>query len=262
MERFNDTIRALAQAFSRLDGCSAMAVSGSRTSQINDQASDWDIYVYRKERILPEVRAAIIGPLCDSMSIDASFFEEGDEFSKDGVYYDVMYRDEAFIQDQIERVWVRHQPSLGYSTCFLHNLRTSRFIFDKAALAARISTLDGPYPEALAKAIIDYNRRMTSGDGEATWVRQLDLAVKRGDYVSRNHRLAALMASYFDMLFAYNRVLHPGEKKIMGYCHLLCSRLPEDFDQDIEAIYSTAYDGPVVENVERALAHLYALIDD
>lgn len=261
MERFNDTIRALAQAFSRLDGCSAMAVSGSRTSQINDQASDWDIYVYRKERILPEVRAAIIGPLCDSMSIDASFFEEGDEFSKDGVYYDVMYRDEAFIQDQIERVWVRHQPSLGYSTCFLHNLRTSRFLFDKADLASWTSTLDEPYPDELARAIIDYNRRMMSGDGEATWIRQLALATERGDYVSRNHRLAALMASYFDMLFAYNRVFHPGEKKLMGYCHLLCSRLPEDFDRDIEAIYSTAYDGPVVENVERALSHLYALID-
>ena len=261
MDRFDSTIEALAAAFRANDGCTAFAISGSRTSQINDTASDWDIYVYTSRHITAEERRGIIAPLCSSMIIDASFFEEGDEFSADGISYDVMYRPEGFIHDAIERVWVAHQPSLGYSTAFLHNLKTSAFLFDRKGISREIGKLAAPYPDELRERIITYNRRMTSGESSANWMRQLTLAVQRGDYVSRNHRLAALMASYFDMLFAYNRVLHPGEKKTIGYAHLLCKALPEHFDEDMEAIYSSAYEGELAGNVERALTRLYAMID-
>ena len=254
------TIQLLKSGFADLEGCSALALSGSRTSLINDGGSDWDIYIYYDRHISREDRERIILPIADEARIDASFFEEGDEFTKDGITYDLMYRPVSFVNEQIDRVWVKHTPSLGYSTCFLYNLRTSSFLFDKSGLSGQISLLDQPYPEALKDSIISYNRRMMSGDGEATWVKQLELAVVRNDFVSRCHRLAALMASYFDMLFAYSRVLHPGEKKLIGYAHALCPVLPVDFDADMKNIYSKAYEGDLPGAVNTALEHLYALI--
>lgn len=254
------TTEKLAEAFHELDNCVAVAVSGSRTSQIHDSLSDWDIYVYREGTIDRQVREEILSAIGDSHLVGSSFFEEGDEFIRDGVYYDVMYRDPEFIRQQIDRVWVNHQCSLGYTTCFLHNLKTSSFIFDKTGISDYISVLDEPYPDGLSEAIIDYNLRMICGSSEGSWMAQVTSAVRRGDFVSRNHRLAALMASYFDIIFAHNRVLHPGEKKLIRYCHLLCSELPENFDEDMERIYSSAYEGDLPAALTAALGRLKDLV--
>lgn len=70
---------------------------------------------------------------------------------------------------------------------------------------------DGTTPEPLRRNIIAHNhpvlRRIIT-----SYFHQIEAAVHRQDVVSIHHRLAALVASYFDVLFALNRVLHPGEK--------------------------------------------------
>ncbi len=249
----------IAEAFSVLGQVEAVALAGSRTSPIHDSVSDWDIYVYAEGEVPVPERERILGSLCpDSMLAGLSFFEPGDELAADGCIYDIMYRDCGFPGREIERVWVRHQPSLGYSTAFLHNLKTHRILFDRHGFLAReLARLDSPYPDELAGNIIAFNSRMATGPLSSSWIRQVGNAVARGDLVSINHRVAALMASYFDILFAANRVLHPGEKRLMGYSHLLCSRLPDRFDEDIAAIYASLSGEGLMANLERAMSRLY-----
>lgn len=220
----------IAEAFSVLGQVEAVALAGSRTSPIHDSVSDWDIYVYAEGEVPVPERERILGSLCpDSMLAGLSFFEPGDELVADGCIYDIMYRDCGFPGREIERVWVRHQPSLGYSTASLHNLKTHRILFDRHGFLAReLARLDSPYPDELA-----------------------------GNIIAFNNRVAALMASYFDILFAANRVLHPGEKRLMGYSHLLCSRLPDRFDEDIAAIYASLSGEGLMANLERAMSRLY-----
>ncbi len=53
---------------------------------------------------------------------------------------------------------------------------------------------------------------LISDKKNASYLDQIKLAVKRNDPISVNHRIAAFMASYFDIIFALNKVYHPGEK--------------------------------------------------
>ena len=46
-------------------------------------------------------------------------------------------------------------------------------------------------------------------------------------------RMAALLASYFDVLFAANELPHPGEKRILQYAKASCKRLPSGMERQV-----------------------------
>ncbi len=80
--------------------------------------------------------------------------------------------------------------------------------------------------------------------------------------MSVNHRLAGLLASYFDVLFAVNRVPHPGEKRLVEAATAICPRLPEDMAADVSEILQTATSdlGGLPARVDRLLDRLDVLL--
>ena len=67
----------------------------------------------------------------------------------------------------------------------------------------------------------------------ASYYEQIEKAIKRNDIVSINHRISAFLASYFDIIFAVNELLHPGEKRLIQYALNNCKILPDKFDENI-----------------------------
>jgi hypothetical protein len=72
--------------------------------------------------------------------------------------------------------------------------------------------------------------------------------------VSLNHRVTELLSSYFDILFAINRVPHPGEKRLVRYAESICEKRPPFLREQISDLIASLSVGDVV-------AQANALID-
>ncbi len=253
--------------FAGLPQVVAVALGGSRAGGSADADSDIDLYVYTRGEIPLAERERIVAQSGGAVrsSLDLTYWGPGDEWihAPSGIEVDIVYFEATWMDAQIARVVEGRQASLGYSTCFWHTVRRSRQLADAQGWFAGLQQrCAGEYPEALRRNIIALNRPVLR-EVIPAYAGQLEKAVRRGDLVSVNHRLAALFASYFDILFALNRELHPGEKRLAELAAQRCARLPETMQADIAAVFE-ASSGAGLERlpgrVERLLDRLDRLL--
>jgi len=241
--------QSIAARFAAFPQVAAIALAGSEGGGEPDALSDIDLYVYTSAGIPPEARAAIARDFATRMEIDNRFWEPGDEWIErtSGRGIDIMYRSPAWIADQLARVLVRHEASVGYSTCFWWNVLHSQALHDREGWYAGLQqTARQPYPTELQRAIIAKNFPILRGN-ISSYRRQIESAIRRGDLVSVQHRLTAFLASYWDIVFAVNAVPHPGEKRLAEHARRLCSRLPDDWEKALAAVLAT----PSLANLDR-----------
>ncbi|MBK8048080.1 MAG: DUF4037 domain-containing protein [Anaerolineales bacterium] len=232
----------IAGCFSELPQVEAVALSGSRGRGAGrtDTASDIDLYVYTSGSVPLESRRAIVARTggASVANLDLNYWGAGDEWfnTPTGIEVDIVYFEARWMEEQIARVIDRHEASLGFSTCFWHTIRQSAPLYDpKAWFAGLQERCQVEYPEPLRQNIVRLNHPVLRGVIPA-YAHQLDKAVARRDLASINHRVAALLASYFDILLAANRLLHPGEKRMIDFAVHNCSMLPANFEADLEAV--------------------------
>ena len=254
----------IASHYSAIPTVEAVVISGSRTNSLGDNKSDIDFYIYSREPIALETRT-VAAAGATRAEIGNEFWEPGDEWvdGVTGISADIMFRNTRWIEEQLDRVLRFHQASIGYTTCFWYNVLHSDPLFDRTGwFRALQERARAPYPPELQIAIIRKNypilrRNMSS------YIHQMELAIKRGDPVSLNHRVTALLASYFDIVFAVNRDPHPGEKRLLQFVPKLCAKVPADFSRGIEELLASlpAMDGSVMQKanaVMDGLDHLLA----
>lgn len=238
--------QSIANDYGVLPQVKAVTLAGSVAGGGADEASDIDLYVYADSPIAVSARAAIATARSHQVALDNRFWEEGDEWieSDSGVAVDVTFRSPTWIEDQLHRVLVRHEASTGYSTCFWYNALYSNTLFDRRGWFQQFQHhAQQPYPEPLRQAIIAKNHPILRNLLLSSYMHQLEKAAQRSDLVSINHRVAALLASYFDILFAVNRLLHPGEKRLIEFAEAQCEKLPNEMRQQVERVLSATGTG-------------------
>lgn len=258
---FTSLAARVAAHYGRFAAVEAVALAGSQTTAAADSGSDIDLYVYLRHELPASDRAAVAAAFADEMEVDNRFWEPGDEWidRQSGIHVDVMFRHASWIEDQLARVLHDCEASVGYSTCFWHNLLSSRALFDRSGWFAALQAKAGqPYPEALRRAIVAKNFPILR-DTLSSYRYQLDRALKRGDRVSVNHRVAALLASYFDVLFAVNRQPHPGEKRLLLLAETRCGRLPAGMKEHVERLLE-ARSEDVLKRVDSLVEGLETLL--
>lgn len=223
--------------FSDLPEVQAVAVAGSQTSGVASVGSDIDLYIYTNGEIGAEARMAVAGEFADDAELN-DYWGPGNEWTdrESGIHVDAMFWTVGWIKDQLDRVLKGHEAGMGYSTCFWHTIRVSEAVFDRTGWFRGFQTeAMVTYPEPLARAIINHNFPVL-GKIASSYQVQLQKAAARGDRVSLNHRTAALLASYFDILFALNRVPHPGEKRLVELAQRLCSKCPTGMEEQVNGL--------------------------
>ena len=89
--------------------------------------------------------------------------------------------------------------------------------------------------------------------------KQIIKVVQRNDFVSINHRITEFLASYFDLLFTINEVTHPGEKRLVQLCNKQCKILPENFEENLNLLFSYMY---LEENQDSLMKILEKIINN
>lgn len=230
----------------------AIALGGSRAGEVYDEKSDYDVYLYCTAPVPEEVRWRILPFYCRYMEIGNHFWEQEDNCTlKNGIDIDILYRNlDDFVRD-VASVVEDCQSRNGYTTCMWHNLRTCKILYDRdGRLAAAKERFDVPYPPLLRERTVMRNWRLL-GASLPAYERQIAKAAGRGDLVSVNHRTAAFLESYFDILFALNGQTHPGEKRLVQLCRERCALLPERFEENLERLFADLFagDGRAQEDV-------------
>ena len=249
--------------FAALDEVKAIALGGSRATGNADEKSDYDVYVYCNQNISEDIRKNILSEFCSYMEIGNHFWEYEDNCTlKNGIDIDILYRDIDYICNDISDVVEHFNAHNGYTTCIWHNLITCRIIFDRnGRLAQAQKRFSVEYPEQLRKNIINRNLALLS-DKMPAYKFQIKKAVERDDIVSINHRTSAFMESYFDIIFALNRMTHPGEKRLINICKEKCSILPNNFEENIDILFKDLFGrkNKIYEDLERIIFELKKVI--
>lgn len=242
-----ELISRLVAVYREFPQVTAIALGGSLTGNQTDTASDIDLYVYTSSDIPLEDRRKVPIQLGGASRADLgmTFWGPGDEWfdAASGIEIDIVYFDDAWMKSQLERVIRDAQPSLGYSTCFWYTVLHSQLLFDREGWFNRLQEFaQQPYPELLRSRIIEFNYPVLR-EVIPSYLHQIEKALKRGDLVSVNHRLAAFFASYFDILFALHRNLHPGEKRLLQKLRTSCVLLPVGLETDVNTAFKLAGEG-------------------
>ncbi|MDQ3694348.1 MAG: DUF4037 domain-containing protein [Chloroflexota bacterium] len=247
----------VADALSELPEVVAVVMAGSQEAGGMDGHSDIDLYVYSATPVDLTRRSAIAVRFATRREVGNDVWEPGDEWvhALTGSVVDLMYRSPAWIERELDRVLIRHQATVGYSTCFWHNVLHSVALLDRGGWYRRLQAAASvPYPEPLRRAIIAKNHPILR-QTLSSYLHQIELAVRREDQISLQHRVTALLASYFDVLFALNRLPHPGEKRLLEFATTHCAILPHDFKRRVHDLLAAA-PGPAV------IRHIGSLVDD
>lgn len=256
-------INRLFHELSALPQVEAIALGGSRAGTHFDEKSDYDIYLYCTAPITEQQRRSILDKYCTYVEYGNQFWELEDNGTfQTGIDFDLLMRNLDDFTAGVAAVVEGCQPSNAYTTCMWHNLITCQIIYDRdGRLSAARERFRVPYPEQLRQNIISRGYRLLCNSMPA-YSLQITKAVKRQDLVSVNHRTAAFLETYFDVIFAINRKTHPGEKRLMQLCRECCPILPDAFEENLNDLFHTLYDanGKVLEVLDRILAELKKIV--
>lgn len=245
-----------------LDEIDGILLGGSRATGMNDEKSDYDIYVYLNSELFEQKRKNILNKYCSYMEYSNKFWElEDDGILNDGIDIEFIYRKIEDIDEMLHSIVFEHNSWMGYTTCFWDNILNSKILFDRNGRLKELKNkYDIPYPKELKSNIIKKNFMLLK-DKSPSFYYQIKKAIERNDLISINHRTTEFLSCYYDIIFAINEKLHPGEKRLLEQTEAL-KNLPVNYKENIISLLNNMYkdNNLVLEILDEMISNLYALL--
>ncbi|WP_194189873.1 DUF4037 domain-containing protein [Clostridium chrysemydis] len=212
-----DYFKELIEDLKSLEEVELIMLGGSKALNKEDALSDYDVYVYYSNYIEVEARREILKKYFKYVEVSNKFFEEEDDgILINGKEVELIYRDLNFLEDNFINTFEKFKSSFGYSTCMVHNILTSKVLYDKNNIIKDYREKYNFYPKELKESIVLNNIKLLDNQMPSLSY-QIIKAIKRGDIISINHRITEYLAIYFDILFSLNEEFHPGEKRLLPW---------------------------------------------
>jgi len=212
-----------------------------------------------------KIRKEIITELgFQTANIGLTYWDDGDEWfdKKTGIEVDLIYWHTTWIKDEMSGLLNSNFAKTGYTTCFWHTILNSNCLFDRSSWFADFkSDISVPYSDKLRNAVIAKNYPVLKNI-IPSYYNQIKKAAVRNDLISINHRVAAFLASYFDIIFAVNKIPNPGEKKIIQFIKENCEILPDNMERQISSLLKPAsgYGNSILKDIDSLLSNLDELL--
>lgn len=256
----NMIVYQIVNEFKRLGEVVAITLAGSCASGRKDNYSDIDINIITEKDIPIEKRESIVKKFSDLMEINNSFWGVSDEFvlRNSSIQIDIAYFDFNWLENGLRNILEKYNASIGYSTCFWHNVNNSLIVFDKNGKFKDLKekyTIE--YPVQLKRNIVSKNYPILKKNF-SSYYNQIEKAINRNDIVNLNNRIAAFLDSYFDIIFAINEVPHPGEKRLLSIVNTRCKKLPNNILEDVEKLIKdiSKCDNVILEDINEIVMQL------
>lgn len=260
----NKELKDMLNDFSKLEEVEGILLAGSHATKTNDKDSDYDIYIYVSKEISIEKRKIITDKFCSYMELNNTFWETEDDgrLKEDNIPIEIIYRELDFFNELLNRTLIKCEADIGYTTCFWANLINSIILYDKNGKLNKLQEkYKVAYPYELKQNIVRKNYPLLKLQMPA-YYHQIEKALKRDDYISVNHRVAALLASYFDIIFAINEMPHPGEKKLLKIIRDKNLKVPYNMEMNTYNIlkFSASNNSAILLEIDSLINNLDTLL--
>lgn len=202
---------ALTEAALTIPGLEAVAIGGSRAAGLADAASDTDAYAfYRGTPGTPALRHTALARIADAGQVkESDAFGLECHLSQQGRPVELVFLDLAELESLLDRAFGEGLDDPAYPTAFLYTVANCVPTADSGVLA-RIKARLEVYPVATRSRLLKVLPEFLD-----TYLGQIRSSQRRGDLPAVAHRVGHLVDTWFNLLFALNSRLQPGEKRLL-----------------------------------------------
>jgi hypothetical protein len=219
----------IARVVGEIPGVLAISLGGSVGSGFADEASDLDFHVFWEAPLAPPAeREAHLAMVADAGSViarpgEASWALE-DWFSVEGRLVELIYVAWRDVEADVTSAYDHGLSDEEFTTARLHNYARGRVLHDPTGVLRAVrDRLNRAYPENTRELLL---RR--EPERLAMALKQLRTAQARRDLLFAQHRRYTMQTIAFNLLFALNRLYHPGEKRLLAHAER-CPIRPANF---------------------------------